>query len=60
MIGKPVIGAHTELRRERDDNFRMPPHAKSALSIQSNSMRSIASNCLLDCLTILLELLGED
>jgi hypothetical protein len=45
---------------ERDDDFRMPAHAKRALSIQSNSMTSIASNFLLDCLAILLELLGKD
>jgi hypothetical protein len=60
MISRPAKGTRIELRMERDDDFQMPAQAKRALSIQSNSMRPIALNFSLDCLTILLELLGKD
>jgi hypothetical protein len=60
MISRPAKGARIELRIERHDDFRMPAQAKRALPIQSNFIRPIASNFLLDCLAILLELLGEE
>src|SRR5438105_4513950 len=60
MVRKPVLGIRAELRMEHDDDRRMPVQVRRAFSIQSNSMRPIASDFLAGRLAILLELLGKD